>query len=45
MIEDYAYEGEEFHEDPKIPLPKGEELDEQGKKYIIHHVFKFLNFI
>ena len=28
MIEDYAYEGEYFHEDPKLPLPEGEEWDE-----------------
>ena len=42
MIEDYSYEGENFHEDPYLPLPKGEEWDDRGKKDTIHHVFNFL---
>ena len=43
MIEDYAYEGADFHKDLEIPLPKGEEWDDWGKKGIIHHVFNFLD--
>ena len=41
MIEDYAYEGGKFCEDPELPLSEGEEWDERGKKDTIHHVFKF----
>ena len=33
--------GGDFCEDPQLPLPKGEEWDERGKKDTIHHVFKF----
>ena len=41
MIEDYAYEGGDFREDPALPLLEGDEWDDQGKKDIIHHVFNF----
>ena len=43
MIEDYSYEGADFRKDLEIPLPKGEEWDDWGKKGIIHHVFNFLD--
>ena len=42
MIEDYAYEGEDFHHDPEIPFPKGEEWDDRGKKDVTILVFIFL---
>ena len=45
MIEDHAYEGEYFCEYPELPLPKGEEWDDQGKKDVINYVFNFLIFI
>ena len=45
MIEYYAYEGEDFHEDPKIPLLEGEEWDDRGKKDAMNHVFNFPIFI
>ena len=41
MIEDYAYEGENFHEVPKLPFPEGEEWDDRGKKDDINYVFNF----
>ena len=41
MIENYAYDGEEFREDPKLPLPEEEEWDDQGKKDAINCVFNF----
>ena len=45
MIEDYAYEGANFYEDPKLPLLEGEEWDDRGKKDAINYVFNFLFFI
>ena len=45
MIEDYAYEGVDFREDPELPLPEVEEWDDQGKKDAINYVFNFLIFI
>ena len=32
MIEDYAYEGVDFWDDPELALPKGEVWDDHGKK-------------
>ena len=42
MIEDYAYEGENFYDDLELPLPEGEDWDDRGKKDDIVHVFNFL---
>ena len=41
MIEDYSYKGAYFCENSELPLPQGEEWDDQGKKDTIHHVFNF----
>ena len=41
MIEDYAYEGENFCEDPELPLPKEEEWDDQGNKDAKNYVINF----
>ena len=45
MVEDYAYEGEEFREDPKLPLPEEEEWDDRVKKDATIHSFNFSIFI
>ena len=31
MIEDYAYDGADFHHDPELVLPEGEMWDDHGK--------------
>ena len=43
MVEDYAYEGADFCDDPELALPEGEEWDEQGKKR--HYPLVFLIFV
>ena len=43
MVEDYAYEGEEFRDDPELVLLEGEVWDDRGKK--IHYPLVFLNFV
>ena len=45
MIEDYAYEGGNFCDEPNLTLPEGEEWDDRGKKDTTHHVFNFFKFI
>ena len=42
MVEDYAYEGAEFCDDPKLALPEGEVWDYRGKKR--HYPLVFLIF-
>ena len=32
MIEDYAYEGADFRDDPELALPEGEVWDDHSKK-------------
>ena len=32
MVEDYAYVGTDFSEDPELPLPPGGQWSELGKK-------------
>ena len=41
MIEDCAYEGEDFRDDPELILPEWWEWDDRGKQDTIHHVFNF----
>ena len=36
MVEDYAYEGENFQHDPKLVLPDGEVWDDWGKKKTLY---------
>ena len=31
MIEDYAYDGADFHHDPELVLPEGDMWDDRGK--------------
>ena len=42
MVEDYAYEGVDFHDDPKLALPEGEVSDDRGKKR--HYPLVFFTF-
>ena len=47
MVEDYAYEGEEFRDDPELALPEGEVWDDRGKKRhypILFLIFVFISF-
>ena len=44
MIEDYSYKGEDFHEYLELPLPEGEDSDDQGKKDAIKSIFNLFNF-
>ena len=44
MVEDYAYEREDFRNDLELVLPKGEVLDDRGKKRYYQLVFLFLVF-
>ena len=39
MVEDFAYKGAYFRDDPELALPKGEEWDDHGKK--IHYPLCF----
>ena len=39
MVEDYAYEGADFRNDPELVLPKGEVWDDRGKKTLSTYVF------
>ena len=41
MIEDYGYEGPKFYEGLELPLPKGEDWYDQGKKDAINYFFNF----
>ena len=43
MVEDYAYDGAEFRDDPELVLHEGEVWDDRGKK--IHYPLVFLNFV
>ena len=43
MVEDYAYEGAYFRDDPELALPEGEEWDDRGKKR--HYPLCFLIFV
>ena len=45
MVEDYSYAGEDFRDDPDLPLPEGDQWDDRGKKHITIHVFCFLYYI
>ena len=38
-VEDYAIMGIDFREDLELPIPYGEEWDDQGKKETIIHFF------
>ena len=42
MVEDYAYEGEDFRNDPELVLPEGEVWDDRGKKTLSTYVFEIL---
>ena len=43
MVEDYAYEGAYFQNDPELVLPEGEVWDDRGKKTLSTYVFwKFI---
>ena len=39
MVEDYAYEGENFRNDPELILIKGEVWDDRDKKTFSTYVF------
>ena len=39
MVEDYAYEGEDFWNDPELVLPEGEVWDDRGKKTLSTYVY------
>ena len=43
MVEDYAYEGADFHDDSELFSPEGEIWDDRGKK--IHYQLVFLVFV
>ena len=43
MVEDYAYEGADFHNDLELVLPEGEVWDDRGKKR--HYPLVFLVFV
>ena len=38
MVEDYAYEGADFRNDPKLVLPEGKVWDDRGKKTLSTYV-------
>ena len=42
MVEDYAYEGADFRNDPKLVLPKGEVWDDRGKNTLSTYFFEIL---
>ena len=42
MVEDYAYAGTDFIEDPDLPLPPGEQWGNIGKKQETLKWMKFL---
>ena len=39
MVEDYAYEGVDFRNDPELVLLEGEVWDDRGKKTLSTYVF------
>ena len=43
MVQDYAYEGEDFHDEWELVLPKGEVWDDRGKKR--HYPLVFFIFV
>ena len=44
MVEDYAYEGADFYDDPNLTILEGEVWDDRGKKRHYPPVFLFFVF-
>ena len=40
MVEDHAYEGVDFQNDPELVLPEGEVWDDRGKQTLSTYFFE-----